>query len=559
MLTDLSIRDVVLIDRLDLDLTPGLSVLTGETGAGKSILLDALSLALGSRAEARLVRHGCDQAVVTAGFDLPMDHPANKLLEEQGLEAEGPMILRRMLNADGRSRAYVNDQPIGVTLLRQLGETLVEIQGQFDQHGLLNPATHVDVLDSYAQLLPARKDCAKAFQNWQTTETALRDAIDAAERAKEDEEYLRHSLDELETFAPEDSEEDNLSAERSLLQNAEKLTEAINTAYGKLNGQRGADDNLRQAQKALERMIDKAGGQLDAALGALDRASVEIQEALSLLNSASSEVSANDQQLDHVEERLFALRDLARKHNVHPDALPAVLEKLRQDIVLINNSEEALVKLREQAQAARKSYQEKAARLSEKRQAAAKRLNKAVNTELPPLKMDKATFITMVSPMEEQNWNANGMDQVAFQVMTNPGAPAGPLSKIASGGELSRFLLALKVSLAEIGSVPTLVFDEIDSGVGGATAAAIGERLSRLAQNVQLLVITHSPQVAAVGRDHWNVAKSMNGQAMVTAVNRLTGQERREEVARMLSGSEITEEARAAADQLLGPAFSVAS
>ncbi|RED54123.1 DNA repair protein RecN [Aestuariispira insulae] len=553
MLTDLSIRDVVLIDRLDLDLTPGLSVLTGETGAGKSILLDALGLALGARAEARLVRHGCDQAVVIASFEIADDHPAHEMLHEQGLESDSHLILRRLLSADGRSRAFINDQPVGVTLLRQLGETLVEIQGQFDQHGLLNPATHIDVLDSYAQLMRERKACGNAFQAWQNAETALKDAIRAADQAKEDEEYLRHSLDELEKFGPDDNEEDTLSAERSLLQNAEKLTEAISTAFDKLNGARGADDCLRQAQKALERLIDKAEGHLDGALGALDRASVEIQEAISQLNSAASEVSANDQHLEHVEERLFALRDLARKHNVHPDALPALIEKFRQDIALINDSEEALLRLQQEAKAARENYIAKAEALSKKRQTAAKRLNQAVNTELPPLKMDKATFITTVQPLEDGHWNANGMDQVAFQVMTNPGAPAGPLSKIASGGELSRFLLALKVSLAEIGSVPTLVFDEIDSGVGGATAAAIGDRLGRLAGNVQLLVITHSPQVAAAGRDHWNVAKSMNGKSMVTSVNRLMGQERREEVARMLSGSEITEEARAAADRLLGP------
>ena len=553
MLTELSIRDVVLIDRLDLDLTPGLSVLTGETGAGKSILLDALGLALGARAEARLVRHGCDQAVVTAGFDISDDHPAHEMLEEQGLESDTHLILRRILKSDGRSRAFVNDQPVGITLLRQLGETLVEIQGQFDQHGLLNPATHIDVLDSYAQLMKQRKACGAAYNAWQKAESSLLDAIRAAEQAKEDEEYLRHSLDELEKFAPEENEEDALSAERTLLQNAEKLTAAISTAYDKLNGPRGADDSLRQAQKALERLIDKAEGHLDGALGALDRASVEIQEAISQLNSAGSEVSANDQHLEHVEERLFALRDLARKHNCHPDALLALIETFRRNIAIINDSEEALLRLREAASAAREDYIARATALSEKRQAAAKRLNKAVNTELPPLKMDKATFITVIAPLEDGQWNANGMDQVAFQVMTNPGAPAGPLSKIASGGELSRFLLALKVSLAEIGSVPTLIFDEIDSGVGGATAAAIGERLSRLAKNVQLLAITHSPQVAAAGRDHWNVAKAMSGQSMVTSVNRLAGEERREEVARMLSGSEITEEARAAADRLLGP------
>lgn len=551
MLTNLSIRDVVLIDRLDLTFDRGLAVLTGETGAGKSILLDSLGLALGARAEARLVRHGSDQAVVSAAFHVPANHQANRLLVEQGLDVDDILVLRRILKADGRSRAFANDQPISIGLLKQLGECLIEIQGQFDQQGLMDSNTHIDVLDSYAGLFERRQACGRLFRSWKETEKALRAAQAAAEKAREDEEYLRHSVDELEKFAPQPGEEETLSTDRTMLQNAEKLIEAINSAYDFLDGRDGADAQLRKAQKALERIADKATGQLDAAITALDRASVEIQEGLSGLTAASQEISADESLLNATEERLFALRDLARKHNAHPDQLADVLTQLQCNLQLIDNSEAELANLREEAAKAKQAYSDAAGSLSSTRRDAAQRLDQAVNSELPPLKLEKATFVTVLQTLEEDEWSANGMDRVQFQVATNPGTPAGPLSKIASGGELSRFLLALKVSLAETGSVPTLVFDEVDSGVGGATAAAVGERLDRLSESVQILVITHSPQVAARGQSHWRVAKSLNGEAMITAVSRLDEMQRREELARMLSGAEVTNEARAAADRLL--------
>lgn len=551
MLTDLSIRDVVLIDKLDLGFEESLSVLTGETGAGKSILLDSLGLALGARAEARLVRHGCEQASVTASFQLSDQHPAYATLAEHGLDVDGQLILRRILKSDGRSRAYANDQPISVGLLRQLGDTLVEVQGQFDQHGLMDVTTHIDVLDSFAALHGNRHECAEAFSHWKKAVKELRQAIEDADKAREDEAYLRHTLDELERFAPDDGEEEQLDKERSLLQNAEKLTDAINKAMAGLNNKGGADDKLRDAQKALDRISDKADSKLDTAIAALDRASVEIQEAISELNSASQEVTSNDMRLNDVEERLFELRDLARKHNVQPFELPLVLERLRQSLALIDDTENNMLALEKRVAESKEKYLKIATYLSETRLSKAAELNDAVNKELPPLKLEKARFETTIVSLEEKEWTAFGKDRVAFQIATNPGAPAGPLNKVASGGELSRFLLALKVSLAETGATPSLVFDEVDAGVGGATAAAIGERLHKLAQRVQILVVTHSPQVAARGLAHLRVAKAMTGESMITAVTQLSDQERLEELARMLSGAEITNEARAAAAKLL--------
>lgn len=551
MLTDLSIRDVVLIERLDLNFDPGLAVLTGETGAGKSILLDALGLALGARAEARLVRHGRDQASVSAGFSIDADHPAYKLLADHGLECDEHLLLRRILGKDGRSRAYANDQPISITLLRQLGELLVEIQGQFDQHGLMDASTHIDVLDNFSQHHKERQKVMKTYHEWQRLVFALQAAIDKSEKAKTDEEYLRFALDELEKFGPSLDEEEELSKSRILLQNAEKLVESINDASNQLSGSKGADAQMRQAQRILERAGEKTGDILDTALASLDRAAEELQEAIAHLNTLGHEVRVDDARLNDVEERLFALRDLARKHDVHPNALTQVMTQMTSDLQSIQNADEEIATLRNQLTQAHGAYSDAAHNLSEKRQVAARKLDKAVNSELAPLKLERAVFTTNVLQLSEAQWNANGIDNVTFQVATNPGTPAGPLGKIASGGELSRFLLALKVSLAETGATQTLVFDEVDSGVGGATAAAVGERLSKLAENVQVLVVTHSPQVAARGRDHWNVRKELVGDSMITGITRLNIGERQEELARMLSGAEITDEARSAAAKLM--------
>lgn len=550
MLTDLSIRDVVLIDRLDLSFANGLAVLTGETGAGKSILLDALGLAVGARAEARLVRHGSEQAVVTAVFEQADLSALKPLFEEHGLDPSDQIILRRTLGADGRSRAYLNDAPISVGLMRLVGAALVEIQGQFDQQGLMDPATHRDVLDDFAGI-GQETGCATEYAAWRNAEKAVSAAREAARKSRENEAFLRFSLEELDKMAPQTGEEDSLSEERSLLRNAEQIVAATNAADDLLNGTDGADAQLRHAARSLESLAAQVGGHLAEALAAIDRASIELQEASNALGHAVAGIDTSEGRLEEVEERLFSLREIARKHGVEPDDLPGVLQNLQDQLATIDGGEEHLAGLEKEAVRRKQAFIDAGRALSETRRAAAKKLDAGVNRELPPLKLEKATFLTEIGDLPESEWGAHGLDRIQFLVATNPGAPAGPIGKIASGGELSRFLLALKVTLAERGGAPTMIFDEVDSGVGGATAAAVGVRLGQLAQSRQVLVVTHSPQVAALGRSHWRVAKGESKGAMITAVSALDDAERLEEIARMLSGANVTEEARAAARRLL--------
>jgi DNA repair protein RecN (Recombination protein N) len=552
MLTGLTIRDIVLIDRLRLSFSGGLAVLTGETGAGKSILLDSLGLALGRRSEAKLVRPGADKASITAEFDLPEDHAVHAILDENDLPREDHLILRRTVSADGRSKAFVNDQPVGIALLKQIGERLVEVQGQFDQHGLLDAATHIDLLDAFGGLDAERGQVERLFGGWQAARREYDKAAAKAEAARKEEDYLRFAAEELDKLAPQPGEEEDLAERRTLLQNAERLTESITAAVDFLSGNGGADDGLRQAQRALDRVADKMGERLNEVVAGLDRAAVEIEEAIGQLNRIGSDLNADSGELEDIEERLFALRDIARKHGTGVDDLPRLREDIAERLTFIDAGEERLAALTAQAEAARKEYERAAETLSAKRRSAAERLDAAVNAELPPLKLERARFATEIHPLEPSKWGPNGRDRVGFAVTTNPGMPGGPLDKIASGGELSRFLLAIKVALAEVGTVPTLVFDEVDAGVGGATAAAVGERLGRLAERLQVLVVTHSPQVAARGVSHWRVAKSTgNDGRAATSVSSLDPHNRREELARMLSGAEITDEARAAADRLI--------
>lgn len=552
MLASLSIRDVVLIDRLDLTYEPGLSVLTGETGAGKSILLDALGLALGERADSGLVRHGADQATVIAAFDLADPTQVDAILSDADLaSSEGNLILRRVVTADGRSRAYVNDQPTSVGLMRRLGDVLVEIQGQFDQRGLMDPSTHRDTLDAFAGLRGQAAAIAKAWSAWNTALVALETARADLERARADEEYLRHAVAELDQLAPQVGEEHRLAETRSMLMNAEAVVEALNTASAAIAEDGGADNAVARAQRALERVADRAAGRLDTALAALDRAAAELQDAGAEIAAAAADIDADGTSLSEIDDRLHALRDLARKHGVDADRLPEVHRRFADHLAALDGKGGEIGALSAAEDRARKDYVVAAEALSKARGEAAARLDAAIGAELPPLKLDKARFETAVTRLDETRWGSNGLDAVAFQVATNPGMPAGPLSKIASGGELSRFLLALKVVLAEASPVPTLVFDEVDSGVGGAVAAAVGDRLARLASRLQVLVVTHSPQVAAQGAHHWHVAKRVHDQVTATYVVRLGSEERREEIARMLSGAAITSEARAAADSLL--------
>jgi DNA repair protein RecN (Recombination protein N) len=556
MLLGLTIRDVVLIDRLSLSFRPGLCVLTGETGAGKSILLDALGLALGRRADAGLVRPGAEQAAVAAEFAVAHNHPAAALLREAGFAADlaGAIVLRRVVAADGRSRAFVNDEPASVGLLRELADSLVEIQGQGEQRGLLDPATHRALLDAYADHTISPDALAVACRDWRTAGERVAEAERRLAESRAEEDLLRHHHAEIEALAPHGDEEERLGARRILLQNAERLAEAIAEAIAEIDGDSGALRTLARALRRLERARDRAQGLLDPALTATERAAAEAGEALAALSAASRALELDPHALEQVEERLFALRGLARKHNVAVADLPALCDALASRLAAIESGAESVAALQEAEAAARAAYVTAAQAVTRAREQAVRRLDAAVAAELKPLRLDKARFRTVLTPLAEADWGEYGTERVHFEVATNPGAPFGALARIASGGELSRFMLALKLVLAGTASVPTLIFDEVDSGIGGAVAAAVGERLQRLGARLQVLVVTHSPQVAARGAHHWRVAKSQAARATVTRVEELDPDTRQEEIARMLSGSTVTAEARAAAASLIAGA-----
>jgi DNA repair protein RecN (Recombination protein N) len=551
MLQALAIRDVVLIDRLDLTFERGLSVLTGETGAGKSILLDALGLALGARGDAGLIRKGAATATVTASFEPSPRHPVRALLSEHGIEADGPVILKRVLGADGRGRAFVNDQPASVGLLRQIGALLVEIHGQFDNHGLLDNATHRAALDAFAGTGETVAEVGQLHAAWRAAGDAEADARAQAERAVQDADFLRHALEELDALDPRPGEEAELAEQRAMLGGREKLIEALNGALADLTAQKGVEGSLRAAQRQLERVLPQAAGRLDAAIAALDRAAVETVEAVAQIEAFGASIERDPQALERAEERLFALRALARKHRVEVDRLAALRADVARRLAAIDDREGHLAALAKTTAAARAEYLAAAEALSKAREAASDKLARAIARELPPLKLEKARFRARRETLPESGWHAEGIDRVVFEVATNPGSDPGPLDRIASGGELARFMLALKVVLARSTSAPTLIFDEVDAGLGGAAAAAVGERLARLAKDVQVLVVTHSPQVAARGSHHWRVAKSSRGATTTTTVESLNDGARREEIARMLSGASITAAARAAAESLL--------
>jgi DNA repair protein RecN (Recombination protein N) len=549
MLTALSIRDVVLIERLDLSFGAGLTVLTGETGAGKSILLDSLGLALGARADAGLVRAGTEQAAVTACFSPPIGHPVLALLTEQGLAADDEVVFRRIVTKDGRSRAFVNDQPVGVALLRRAGAMLVEVQGQHEQMGLADPSSHAGFLDQFGVPQPLRHAVASAWRTWRDTMSKLNAARAAIEAAARDEEWLRHAVEELATLAPREGEEDRLAAERQRLQLGERRAEAIASALSELTPRdrrnSGPASSLRSASRALQRLVPN--NQPDAvnpaaeAMAALDRAEEALAEAETLLTRLANEADADPRLLEQAEERLFALRAAARKHAVPVVDLPALLDRLCERLAALTSGEAEVAELEQAARDGRARYETAAEAVSTVRQAASARL-------------DKARFHAEVAPVPETDWGPSGSDSVRFLIATNPGQEPGPLARVASGGEMSRLMLALKVVLSAGSVVPTLVFDEVDSGIGGATAAAVGERLARVAEGLQVLVVTHSPQVAARGVSHLRVAKASVGNRTATNVEILTVAERREEIARMLAGETIGAAARAAADELLGVA-----
>lgn len=550
MLTGLNIRDVVLIEALDLDFRAGLGVLTGETGAGKSILLDSLGLALGMRADSGLVRQGAAQAVVTASFELADPAPVATLLAENGIDFDPsePLLIRRIVKADGGSRAFVNDSPASAALLRELGAFLVEIHGQHDDRGLLNPRGHRVLLDIFGKLdTDAVADAHRAFR---AAEEELAAAREEQENAARDREWLEHAVAELTALAPEPGEEEQLAERRASMQRGEKIAGELQAIADLLDGSDGALTRLRQAARILERIADDHPA-LAESLAALDRALIEGGTTHEKVDEAAEALAFDPQALEADEARLFELRGLARKHRVQPDDLAELTETLSARLARIEGGEDTIHRLEAALAKAEAAYTQAAETLSAARTAAAARLDSAVATELAPLKLDAARFRTVVDPLPRDQWAASGRDRVEFEVSTNPGAPFAPLIKIASGGELSRFILALKVALAEEGGARTLIFDEIDRGVGGAVASAIGERLARLAADAQLLVVTHSPQVAARGRHHLLIAKSHDGLVTRTGVRALDNDARREEIARMLSGAQITDEARAQADRLL--------
>ncbi len=554
MLTALAIRNVVLIEHLALNFSAGLTVLTGETGAGKSILLDALGLALGARSEAGLVRSGESQATVTAEFAVPEDHPALALLAEQGLQGDSHLILRRQVGSDGRSRAFVNDQSISVALLRQVGDLLVEIEGQFEAHGLMDVATHRGHLDRFAALQPRVEKTRSTFAAWRRAREAHADAVALMEKVKAEGDYLRHAVSELDLAAPKPGEEAELAAERARLSNREQVIEALNSALGEAVGERGAERTLASALRRLQRVGEKLGPEGEAIIAAFDRAAIELTEGIAALSRLIDAYHADPKRLEKIEERLYLLRDLGRKHRVSPDALAELHDKLRTQLASGDIQESALIELRAAETKAREEYAAAADSLSKARGRAIKFLEGSINRELPPLKLERARFVVNMAKLDEPRWGEYGWDDVSFAVSTNPGADPGPIEQVASGGELARFMLALTVVLARGQAAETLIFDELDSGIGGATAAAVGERLKRLSDHLQLLVITHSPQVAALADHHWKVSKVTFRNNAITDVTALARRERREEIARMLSGATITDEARAAADKLLAGA-----
>jgi DNA repair protein RecN (Recombination protein N) len=550
MLARLSIRDIVLIDRLDIDFGSGLAVLTGETGAGKSILLDAFALALGARGEAALVREGAEHGQVIAAFEIGQDHPARRLIADNGLSGEDELILRRVQFADGRTRAFVNDQPVSVQVLRALGAALVEIHGQHDERAFVEAATHRALLDAYGRIEADAADVADLWTQWRQREAAVQSHKAEVERAGREAEWLRHAVEELGGLAPQTGEETTLAERRATMMQAEKVADDLRSTHDSVAGPNSPVPPLASAVRRLERRAAQAPALIEPAVKAIDAALTALEEARLALQQALQVAEYDPQELEKIEERLFALRAAGRKYNAPVDELAALARRYESDLALIDAGAERLAVLAREAKEAAARYRAAAQSLSAARRRAAQALDKAVNAELKPLKLDRAEFSTEITSESE---GPAGIDRIEFWVRTNPGTRPGPLMKVASGGELARFLLALKVVLADRGSAPTLIFDEIDTGVGGAVADSIGVRLARLASGVQVIAVTHAPQVAARADRHYLISKDAmaKGKRVATRIAELAGERRREEIARMLAGAEITAEARAAAERLI--------
>ena len=552
MLVRLSIRDIVLIDRLDIDFASGLSVLTGETGAGKSILLDGFALALGARGDAALVRHGAEQGQVTAAFELPAGHPARALMAANDIPAEDELILRRVHLADGRTRAFVNDQPVSVQTMKLIVAALVEIHGQHDERALVDVASHRRLLDAFGALDGEAEEVARRWDERRAREAEVASHRAEVERAQREADWLRHAVEELTRLAPEPSEETALAERRAAMMAAEKVAGDLRDAHAAVAGAQSPAPALSAALRRLERRSAQAPRLIEPAVKSLDAALAAIEDARVHLDAALRAADHDPRELEKIEERLFALRAAARKYNVPVDELKALAVRHAADLGLIEAGAERLAALEASAGEAREAYRAAAAALSAARGKAAERLDQAVNAELKPLRLERAKFSTEIAT-EPEAAGPHGIDRIEFWVRTNPGTRPGPLMKVASGGELARFLLALKVVLADRGSAPTVIFDEIDTGVGGAVADAIGLRLARLSRRAQVIAVTHAPQVAARADRHYLISKSAldKGKRVATRVAEVAAEKRREEIARMLAGAEITAEARAAAERLI--------
>jgi DNA repair protein RecN (Recombination protein N) len=550
MLARLSIRDIVLIDRLDIDFGSGLAVLTGETGAGKSILLDAFALALGARGDAALVREGAEQGSVIAAFDLGKAHPARRVLAANDITGDDELIVRRVQFADGRTRAFINDQPVSVQVLRALGSALVEIHGQHDDRAFVDAATHRSLLDAYGRLDGDAAEVARLWEERRVREIAVEKHRAEVDRANREADWLRHAVAELGKLAPETGEETSLAERRTTMMQSEKIAEDLRVTYDSISGSQSPTTALAAAARRLERRTVQAPTLIDPIVKAIDVALTAMDEAGTHLEAALRAANYDPHELERIEERLFALRAAGRKYNVPVDNLAALGQRYQADLMLIDAGAERLIALEKEARAAEARFREAAQALSAGRRRAAQKLDKALNGELKPLKLDRAQFTAQI---ESESEGPHGLDRVEFWVRTNPGTRPGPMMKVASGGELARFLLALKVVLADRGSAPTLIFDEIDTGVGGAVADAIGVRLAKLASEVQVIAVTHAPQVAARADRHYLISKDAlaKGKRVATRVAELEAERRREEIARMLAGAEITAEARAAAERLI--------
>lgn len=549
MLTNLYVNNVVLIDKLDIQFASGFCVLTGETGAGKSILLDALGLAMGDRGSASLIRSGEKQASVTASFDISNMPLLKNLLLEQGIYCDGEALLRRVISDDGKSKAFVNDCPVSVTFLSEFARNLIEIHGQHDQRGLFNPKTHRFLLDQYAKNEAILSEVKEAFQKYNSLQKQLNELKESSAKAASDEEYLRFVLQELVNLAPKHGLEEELSAKRNSLLNRDKLIESINSVT-QIIEEGDVEGILRSTQNTILNLAD-VNASFDQIAQMLDRALIEVQEAISELTIQANKIDETDENLEDIEERLFSLRDVARKHKVSTDSLPEFIEDVKQKLNIIENKDEILIALEKDLEVAKNIYIQIAQKLHFARCSSAKKMEKALTDELIPLKMENTRLLVEIEKLSEEKWSADGFDKVSLLVRTNLGAQFAPIAKIASGGELSRFMLALKVVLSDVKSVPTMIFDEVDTGIGGAVADAVGKRLARLGSKLQVFAITHQPQVASKGNYHLKVEKTQKKNETNTNVRPLSDIERQEEIARMLAGDTITDEARSAAVKLL--------